>query len=277
MAGDIPSLIGDSQPVALKECRHGRMLYLRNDVYIGRSFDLYGEFSEHEAQMLRQLAMPGATVVEVGANIGGHTVHLAKLVGPSGRVFAFEPQHVIFGLLCANLTLNEQPHVQAIHAAVGDSTGTAQIPVLDPHALLNFGGVSVGPSAVSDTVPLVRLDDYPLTSLRLLKIDVEGMEIDVLRGARQTIAAHRPMLYVENDREQHSAALISLVMELGYRLFWHLPPLFHAGNFAGNPENVFPGIGSINMVCIPREMPLPMSVIGLREIARPDDRWDAPS
>jgi FkbM family methyltransferase len=251
------------------------MLYLRRDVYIGRSLELYGEFSEREAQMLSQALGPGATVVEVGANIGTHTVQLAKLVGPQGTVLAFEPQRIIFSLLCANLMLNEQFHVQPIRAAVGDTHGSMPVPVLDPHAAQNFGGVSLGPSGAGDTVPLVMLDDYTLPSLRLLKIDVEGMEIRVLKGARRTIAAHRPLLYVENDRPQNSAALIGLILALGYRLFWHLPPLFNPDNFAGNPENVFPGILSVNMIGVPAEKP---SVItGLRDVTGPNDWWQGPA
>jgi len=259
----------------LKECRHGRMLYLRRDVYIGRSLELYGEYSEREAQMLSQAIVPGATVVEVGANIGAHTVQMAKLVGPQGTVLAFEPQRVIFGLLCANLMLNEQFHAQPIRAAVGDTHGTVPVPVLDPRAAQNFGGVSLSPSAAGDMVPLVMLDDYTLPSLQLLKIDVEGMEVKVLKGARRTIRAHRPLLYVENDRPQNSEALIGLILALGYRLYWHLPPLFNPDNFAGNPENVFPGILSINMIGVPAEKP---SVITeLREITAPNDWWQGPA
>src|SRR5436190_22246330 len=104
---------------ALKECRHGRMLYLRNDQYIGRSLELYGEYGEMEARLFDQLLAPGQAVIEVGANIGAHTVHLAKLVGPTATVLAFEPQRAIFYLLCANLAPNAQFHVRAYHAAGG--------------------------------------------------------------------------------------------------------------------------------------------------------------
>ena len=65
--------------------------------------------------------------------------------------------------------------------------------------------------------------------------------------------------------------MIALLFELGYRLFWHLPPLFHADNFASHAEDVFPGIISINMVGIPRSMEL--SLQGFREITSPADNW----
>ena len=82
------------------------MLYNEHDIYIGRSLDLYGEFSEGECDVFRQLIQPGWTVLELGANIGSHTVFLAKRVGPSGRVIAFEPQRIVFQTLCANIALN---------------------------------------------------------------------------------------------------------------------------------------------------------------------------
>jgi FkbM family methyltransferase len=262
----------DSSATVLKECRHGRMLFLRNDLYIGRSLELYGEYAETEAQLFTQLVSAGQVVVEVGANIGAHTVHLAKLVGPGGMVLAFEPQRVIFNLLCANLVLNEQFHAHPIHAAVGSSDGLTKVPVLDPRAQINFGGLSLQGATRGDDVSMVVLDRYPLPSLRLLKIDVEGMEAEVLLGARKTLAAHRPILYVENDRRDRSVRLIGMIQELNYQLYWHLPPLFNPNNFAGHGEDVFGGVVSANMLGLPKEMPA--SVTGLRPVAGPDDWWE---
>src|SRR5687768_6606900 len=80
----------------LKDCRYGRMLYNVNDLYVGRSLDLYGEFSEGEVEVFRQLVRPGDLVMDVGANVGAHTVWFAKAVGPGGVVLAFEPQRLVF-------------------------------------------------------------------------------------------------------------------------------------------------------------------------------------
>jgi hypothetical protein len=79
------------------------------------------------------------------------------------------------------------------------------------------------------------------------------MEIDVLTGARDTIGKFRPVLYVENDRESHSEELITLLGELGYDVWWHLPRMFNPDNFAKNPENVFGRVISINLLCLPKE------------------------
>src|SRR5437870_1047961 len=89
----------------LRRCRHGLMLYNLNDTYIGAMLEKYGEFSEGETDVFHQLVRPGMTVVEVGANVGAHTLSIARLVGPQGRVLAFEPQRSIFQMLCANLAM----------------------------------------------------------------------------------------------------------------------------------------------------------------------------
>src|SRR5512139_1143204 len=83
----------------VKRCRHGVFAYNRNDIYIGRSLSVYGEYSEAEVAFLSRLLAPGDTVVEAGANIGSITVPLARVVGAGGRLIGFEPQRVAFELL----------------------------------------------------------------------------------------------------------------------------------------------------------------------------------
>jgi FkbM family methyltransferase len=261
----------DPGATLLKECRHGRMLFLKRDRYIGRSLEVYGEFSEREAEVFAQLVRPGDVVVEVGANIGAHTVYLAKLVGRGGAVLAFEPQRVIHQLLCANLGLNELFHVRAYHGAVGREAGRIRVPPLDYSEANNFGGLELADGGANgEVVQLWRLDDFALPALRLLKADVEGMEIDVLEGARRTIAQHRPVIYVENDRRERSEELITLIDSLAYDLWWHRPPLFNPDNFAGHAENIFGRIVSTNLLCLPKEAN--SSIAGLRPVSGPKDR-----
>src|SRR5438034_10860239 len=90
----------------LKDCRHGRMLYNINDAYIGRSLDLYGEFSEGEAELFRQIVRPGDVVVDLGANIGVHTIVFAQAAGPRGGVMSMEPQRLDVQMLCTAVALN---------------------------------------------------------------------------------------------------------------------------------------------------------------------------
>ena len=258
----------------LKQCRYGPMLFLQTDRYVGGSLDAYGEYCHGESVVFEQMVSKGQTIVEIGANIGAHTVHLAKLVGPAGRVVAFEPQRVIFQILCANIALNDCFNVQTLNAASGSEPGKLLVPPVDyGHPESNFGGVSLIGIEHGEEVPIIPLDSLPLSSLRVLKVDVEGMETPVLQGARNHIARFRPIIYVENDRPEQSPGLIRLIQEMGYNLWWHLPALFNPDNANGRTDNIFGAVCSINMICLPAEAA--NVVTGFRQIHTPDDRWQA--
>ena len=261
----------DNGHIRLKQCRYGAMLYLVTDQYIGQSLDRYGEFSEGEVELFRQIVQPGATILEIGANLGTHTVFLAKTAGPRGTLHAFEPQRVIFQILTANVALNALTNVYTYQAAVGRQAGTITVPRVDYTAVNNFGGISMGSAWEGERVPLVTVDSLALARCDLIKVDVEGMEGDVIAGAERTIRQFRPLLYVENDRLEKSAALIRQLLDLDYRLYWHLPPLFNPRNYFGAPENIFNGIVSINMLGV--HASIPQNLTGFRQITTPQDNW----
>jgi FkbM family methyltransferase len=251
----------------VKDCRHGRFSYLLNDAYIGRSLDVYGEYSEGEIDLFRQLLRPGDVAIDVGANIGALTIGMARLVGDQGAILAFEPQRVVFDILANNIRLNGLTNVTAHRRAAGSEPGTTRVPALDYGQANNFGGVALG-SAQGEDVEVVTLDSLSLPGLRLLKVDVEGMEADVVAGARATIARLQPALYIENDRPEHSQRLISLLFDIGYRLWWHITPLFNPNNFFGHTKDIFGDVVSFNMIGFPRATP---PAITLPEILSPDD------
>lgn len=251
--------------------RHGLVLYNRHDLYIGRSLDRYGEFSEGEVDLFKQVVKPGATVVEAGANVGSHTVALARLAGEAGRVLAFEPQRLVFQTLCANLALNSLSNVDARCEALGAAPGETFVPKIDYERENNFGGVSVGDATRGERVRVATIDSLELSRCDLLKIDVEGQEISVLEGARATLERCRPVLYVENDRQDRSARLIERLLEAGYDLYWHLPPMFNPRNDWGESQDVFPGVASINMLGVHRSAGA--QIVGLRKIESPASDW----
>ena len=253
-------------------CRDGLMLFNRNDIYIGASLRKYGEFSGDETELFRTIVSPGMAVLDIGANIGVHTVALSALVGSAGAVHAFEPQRLIFQTLCANLALNGRSNVFTHHAAVGAAEGRLLVPSLDPDGSHNYGGLSLAGAQQGEAVPMLSIDGLGLDVCHLIKIDVEGMETEALQGAAVTIARLRPMLYVENDREARSAELIDLIQSYGYRLYWHLPRLYRSNNFRADPENIFGNTISVNMLCLPVEMPQ-SALTGLREVTGPGDIW----
>lgn len=251
----------------LVQGRDGWYLYNANDSYVGRSIEKYGEYAGIEARFLATLCAPGDVVVEAGANIGAHTVGLAKRVGTTGRVIAFEPQRLAFQALCANVALNSLANVDCHWAALGERRGTIAVPELDPSRPANFGGLSLAGATKGRRVPCLTLDELlGVPRVKLVKVDVEGMEADVLRGGAAFIGRFKPHLYVENDRVEKSEALMRLIDGMGYRLYWHLPPLFDPDNVERDAEDLFPNVRSFNMLCVHRD-----AAVQVRGMAPIDD------
>ena len=240
--------------VRVKKCRHGVFCYFPHDAFIGRSLDVYGEYIEAEVETLLKLCRPGDIVVEVGANIGCDTVPIARHVGNAGRVVAFEPQRIIYQMLCANLALNAIWNVEAYQRGVGDTDKVMGVLAIDYTKPNNFGGMALREEiADREPVRVVSIDSVKMKRLDLLKVDVEGMEIDVIHGAVDTIDQFRPIIYMENDRKSKSGPLIRTLFDLEYDCWWHVPPTFRPENYTGHPVDVFGSISSTNMVCIPHE------------------------
>lgn len=240
----------------IKECRYGKMAYLPNDTYIGGSLEAYGEQHETELQVLFQLAKEGDTVIDVGANIGTISIPMAKHVGDSGKVISFEPQIGLYNLLSKNVELNELKNIEINNTPIGRKSGlTVHIPQVDYDADFNFGSVSMV-NASSDGVPskTVCLDDFlgKISKPSLIKIDVEGMEEEVLLGARKLINWARPYINLEFTGNQIEILHCLKKLDYNYKIFE--PPIFNPDNFQNNKENVFGRhIVSINIVCWPSE------------------------
>jgi FkbM family methyltransferase len=246
-------LLASNPALEWRATRHGPMFYFARDAYIGASLREYGEFSELEFDMLRQLLHPGDVVVEAGANIGALTIPIAHAVGPTGAVYAIEAQRRVFQVLCANVAVSGLPHVRTLHAAVTATAFSLLVPEIDYAAPNNFGGISLSQTGAGEAVAPLAIDSLDLPACRLIKADVEGMEHDVLESARATIARCRPLLYVENDRRDKSPQLLELIRSFGYRMWWHAPPLYNPANFAANPVNLMSGTVSLNLICVPAE------------------------
>ncbi len=190
------------------------------DTWVQRSLLAYGEWSELEVDVFRRVLAEGDRVVDAGANVGAFTVPLARLVGRAGRVFAFEAQRRLHRILGANVVLNDLRNVQSPHLALGgpDDPSTVRVPNVNYSVPANFGGVSlvdkIYPPGTTHPVDLTTLDAWLTHNWlmqdgehtfeesmcpRLLKLDVEGMEGAILRGAAATLRRCRPVVYAENN------------------------------------------------------------------------------
>lgn len=268
IAIEAPAPLYAKSYMEMRACKHGTFLYNRHDAFIGKALALYGEWCEAELDLLLPLLVPGMCVVDVGANIGTHTVAFASAVGRNGQVIAFEPQALVFQNLCANLALNALTQVTPVQAAVGAEPGTIAIPHLDPEHATNFGAVKAGHG--EHIVERVTLDALQLERCDLIKIDVEGMEAEVIAGARETIARCKSVLFVENNTLEWSKAIIETIKSLNYKAYWHIAAYYNPRNFAGHETNVFARYQpEANLLAVPMDVP----VNGMLLVDGPSDDW----
>ena len=239
--------------------RRGEMSYYVDDYYIGASLKLYGEYSELETDFLHRIIEPGWAVVDAGANIGVLTLAFAEMVGSEGKVHAFEPQPENYQLLERNTA--HMANIEAHDVALGDHEGCIIAPPLSTLQHRNYGRVELG-GDFGDTVRLTKLDTILMTEdsadnrdiVDLIKIDVEGMEVEVLKGAIEIIKLNRPILYVENDRSERSRELLELLQSWGYECFAHNPPVYNRANFNKAPRDAKFEYGSLNVLAIPKDV-----------------------
>jgi FkbM family methyltransferase len=257
---------------AVKECRLGLMMYNVNDLIGGRGLELYGEAKWSDLELLGQLLRDGDVVVDVGANIGNHTVFYAKKVSPGGVVYALEPQRITFEFLCANLVLNGLTNVVPMQVGAGEAEGQLIVAVTDPNVVQNFGALKIEGHTSGDLVKIITLDTLELRRCNLIKIDVEGMELQVLQGAEKTIRTCRPFLFVENNDLEGSPKTVQKLLDLGYKCWWQIAPHYNPNNYFHNKENVWANVmPDSNMLCVPEENNL--NVSGFEPVINPSDNW----
>lgn len=194
----------NDRTLVIKELDGGaRLLVDLSDHVIGLNI-VRGRYEPEEIAFARRIVTAGDTVVDVGAHIGFFTMQLAALVGARGKVFAFEPFDANADLLERSIAENRfEDRVSFTRAAVGASSGTAALTF--PPETLNSGGAyllqaggAALPGNLIKQVPIVALDDLPLTRpVRFIKMDVEGAEPRVVRGAERMLREDRPVILSE--------------------------------------------------------------------------------
>ncbi len=171
---------------------------------------------------------PGAVALDIGASLGEWAVPLARAVGPTGRLVAFEPQALIARALEATLRINNLAQASMVEAAVSDRVGAQNLTVPEiTSSAVDTGRARLGAAGAGETASTVRsvtLDGFigaaGLDRLDLVKIDVEGHERAVLDGARATIARFHPAIVLETGHENAAdrAAIAALLRGADYAL-----------------------------------------------------------
>ena len=180
----------------------------------------------------RQHFGDGAMMIDCGANIGVHTIEAAIAMTGWGAVLAIEAQERLYYALAGNIALNNCFNARALHAAVAATDGTMRVPVPDYLSPASFGSLELRPrpqnefigqkidysDAATQEIRTVALDSLKLPRADFLKIDVEGMEAEVLTGAAGLIATHRPIIMVEWVKSS-KPQLSGVLQAEGYRVF----------------------------------------------------------
>ncbi|MDB5875808.1 MAG: FkbM family methyltransferase [Ramlibacter sp.] len=207
------------------------------DLAQGIDFAIYlGDiFERNTKKALRNLIAAGDVVLDIGANIGAHTLQLAKLVGPAGRVLAFEPTDFAFRKLQRNIELNPglASRITAYNCFLAaqngdplpDSIYSSWPLIAEPELHAKHLGRAMPTKSAStrsvDSV-LAEAGDPPV---RLVKLDVDGFECEILRGAAKLLSVQKPLFvmelapYVLEERGASLGELLSLLTSNGYRLY----------------------------------------------------------
>jgi len=189
----------------------------------------------------------GDIIFDVGANVGEYTLNFARSVGSTGKIFSFEPHPLVFKKLQHHIQINRMNHIKYYNMGLSDAPGKLHMSICETR---NSGGRSVSKNnqkenkGESTQVEVVQLDSIMeqenLSHIDLIKIDVEGHELRVLKGAEKLIVKYKPNLYIEvnnSNLQNHgdsSATLFQWLKSKGYSIYdaIDLRPIHSVGDFA---------------------------------------------
>ena len=237
-----------------KQCLRGEFLLLPSDMVCQYMFK-YGVWADPEAQLCLDILskVPG-DIVEAGAHVGTHTVPLAREAAKTGHtLMAVEPQAVLFELLLQNVALNSLNNVRLHNAFLSRAPGRVPAQVAESYLVpWNYGAYSIDrgysqerpypgvlrPNQETEVTTVDQLvADYGLAP-SLLKLDVEGHELEVLKGAQVTLSTHLPYIFAE-VMPFAAGPFVRALRDMGYTCYWAI---------SARPDK---GGADFNMVCTP--------------------------
>lgn len=233
--------------------------YLAADTFIGPTLAEHGEFARLEVDLIGDYLdlRPGPRAyIDVGGNIGSIALPLAAR-RPDLGVVAIEANRHLAGVLAANAINNGLVNVEVVHAAAGAATGLARFPTPPITTRFNYGNLGLHhlKETRSEAVRVCTLDDITPAATRVIKIDVEGAEAEVLAGAGRVLSKVRPVWVLEanpNTREKGQAC-VDLLRGHGYQVFWLYTPFVTPRPHRGPPPS---GLRfDLNLVAVPEGEP----------------------
>lgn len=227
--------VGFEKPVVKTE--EGDLLYFHGKEVLLIDILTKGTFEHEGTCALRRVTPRGGVFIDIGANIGYYTIQSARWVGGTGHVFAFEPIPTTRGLLEQNIALNNQRNITVLPIACSSRNGHARM-----ITGRDSGWSRLVPNDKGDTeVEICTLDrvvqDLGIKRMDVLKIDVEGSDFEVIRGAKRAISIFRPVVMLEVEHTENYGTSINEIEEF-FRSLRYSSRILDDGN-------------SRDMLCIP--------------------------
>lgn len=246
-------------------CKHGVFNILKNDQYICKSLTEYGEWSEHEVDLYKDIIKSNDIIIEIGSHIGTHTLPMTKII-TQGHIYAFEPQILLFNLLNKNLKENNTNCVTTFLNAVSNQEEKIRLKEVDyedeykKRIHINSGGLDYRHLITSEDgyeINVIKLDSQfkNLNKLDFIKIDAEGNELDILKGSQSLLEKFHPIIYCEFDPQniKQKLKILNFLNNYDYIFYDHITPLFNINNFKKNEENIFGNTISAMFLSVPRK------------------------
>ncbi|MFC5372988.1 FkbM family methyltransferase [Brevundimonas faecalis] len=230
------------------------MVFAAKDPVIGQSLRLYGEWAEPELDVAARFIDGERCLIDVGANIGTHAIGFAHRF-QQAPVIAVEPQPLAFTLLCANVVSFGQGNIEPVHGALGSRRGLLSAEYDYEAVGWNIGAVNVRRNVLKGrpraSVPIMTLDALVSgRDVQFIKIDVEGMEPQVLAGALETLRRCRPVILFEVLTISTLRRAIRVLDGLDYEFRWCETAAFNVNNFNGYGHNIWE-LGETSVLALP--------------------------
>lgn len=171
------------------------------------------KWEPHIQSLFDEYVSPGDTVIDIGGHIGTHTIHFSKLVDSNGSVHVFEPQAKLFTELIVNASLNHCDNIYPHHFALGSEEKEAE---MECPCSKNEGMNKIGLGG--EKIAMKTLDSFKLHNVRFIKIDIEGYELEALKGGHQTIQRDKPVMIIEIFKDSRYEQKMSYLKDLGYNV-----------------------------------------------------------
>ena len=259
--------------IAIAESRYGKFAFFRNDDPIGACLHYYGEWAQQEMDLFDLFLTETSNVIDVGANIGTHSVYFSKKCS-RGNVISIEPQLYISEILNTNLLINGCFNVVPMRAACGSEEKELRMININPFhgEKVNYGEFKVNDHDDRGVYTnCIQLDSLLKTgtNYNLIKLDVEGLEVEVLNGASKLIDQCKPILYIEFNSKNGNDDLLKKIHSLEYIPYWHIYTKHNPNNFNKQSKSIWEEAGYIiskenmdrryegNVICVHKDQPQP--------------------